>query len=95
MALTGAEHPSIAEPSRQFWENKLANSRILLADVNGRIHKLELEECEQKAAVNQRTDLAPKPFLVTATLTSPSSSTPLTPSRYTNGLPPPARAFLV
>jgi hypothetical protein len=44
MVLTGAEHPPVLEPSRQFWENELANSRILLADVNGRIHKLEIED---------------------------------------------------
>jgi hypothetical protein len=44
MALIDAEHPSVAESSRQFWENELANSRILLADVNARIHKLEIED---------------------------------------------------
>jgi hypothetical protein len=43
MALIELDHPSVSQTSRQFWEDELKNTRILLADVNRRIHKLEIE----------------------------------------------------
>jgi ribonuclease HIII len=43
MALIEINHPAASQDSRQFWEDELKNTRILLADVNERIHKLEIE----------------------------------------------------
>jgi chromosome segregation ATPase len=43
MAIIDAEHPAAHQSSREFLEDELKNYRILLADVNKRIHKLEAE----------------------------------------------------
>jgi hypothetical protein len=43
MAVIEAEHPAAYQSSREFLEDELKNYRILLADVNARVHKLELE----------------------------------------------------
>jgi hypothetical protein len=43
MAILDAGHPAAGQSSREFLEDELKNYRILLADVNERIHKLEVE----------------------------------------------------
>ena len=43
MAVIDSDHPAANQSSRQFLEDELKNYRILLSDVNARIHKLELE----------------------------------------------------
>jgi hypothetical protein len=43
MALIDPDHPATNQTPRAFLEDELGNYRVLLADVNGRIHKLEIE----------------------------------------------------
>lgn len=43
MALIDSNHPAANQSSKDFLLDELRNYRILLADVNERIHKLELE----------------------------------------------------
>jgi hypothetical protein len=44
MALISGNHPALAEDQRKYWEDELKNTRILLADLNQLILKLEHEE---------------------------------------------------
>jgi hypothetical protein len=41
--LIEPNNPTVGQTSRRFWEDELENSRIMLADVNDRIHALEIE----------------------------------------------------
>jgi hypothetical protein len=43
MALIDPGRPAINQTSRAFLEDELRNYRVLLADVNERVHKLEIE----------------------------------------------------
>jgi hypothetical protein len=43
MALIDPDHPATNQTSRAFLEDELRNYRVLLADVNERVHKLEIE----------------------------------------------------
>jgi hypothetical protein len=36
-------HPAATQTSQEFWAEELMNCRILLSDVNRRIHELEIE----------------------------------------------------
>jgi hypothetical protein len=44
MALISDNHPALADDQRKYWEDELKNTRILLADLNQLIFKLEHEE---------------------------------------------------
>jgi hypothetical protein len=44
MSLISDNHQALAEDQRKYWEDELKNTRILLADLNQLIFKLEHEE---------------------------------------------------
>jgi hypothetical protein len=44
MALISDNHQALADDQRKYWEDELKNTRILLADLNQLIFKLEHEE---------------------------------------------------
>lgn len=46
MALIEAGHPALSGNNRQFWEDQLKNSRILLHELDIAILKLERQEVE-------------------------------------------------
>lgn len=44
MALIAENHPALSGDSRQFWRDELANSRILLYELDKAIHALTKKE---------------------------------------------------
>jgi hypothetical protein len=46
MALIEARHPALSGDNRQFWQDQLDNSRILLHELDVAILKLERQEIE-------------------------------------------------
>jgi hypothetical protein len=44
MALISDNHPALADNQRKYWDDELKNTKILLADLNQLIFKLEHEE---------------------------------------------------
>jgi hypothetical protein len=68
--LIEPNHPAANYSPRQFWEEELRNCLILLADINARIHSLEIEnysidtgqtsESVRRSALNSLTDAREK-----------------------------------
>jgi hypothetical protein len=59
--LIQEDHQAVNQSPRQFWQDELDNARVLLADVNRRIHALEIESYSvntgQNATSAKRSDL--------------------------------------